>query len=86
MPANQGPDIDPIRDARRVFEVLTKGGLAIIPVNVGYAICAGDSTALERAFTTKQVGSLVQPIGETPCRLHLRHRLIVPPVLAAETT
>jgi hypothetical protein len=31
-----------------------RGGLAIIPVDVGYAICAGDSTALERAFTTKQ--------------------------------
>ena len=49
-----GPDIDIERDARRVFDVLTKGGLAIIPVNVGYAIIAGDTTALERAFTTKQ--------------------------------
>ncbi|KAK5168298.1 uncharacterized protein LTR77_006867 [Saxophila tyrrhenica] len=54
MSSEQGPDIDPIRDARRIFDVLSKGGLAIIPVNVGYAICAGDSIALERAFQTKQ--------------------------------
>lgn len=32
----------------------SSGGLAIIPVDVGYAICAGDSIALERAFQTKQ--------------------------------
>jgi tRNA A37 threonylcarbamoyladenosine synthetase subunit TsaC/SUA5/YrdC len=48
------PNIDPIADAKRVFEVLCNGGIAIIPVDVGYAICAGDSIALERAFITKQ--------------------------------
>ena len=46
--------IDPIADAKRVFDVLRNGGLAIIPVDVGYAISAGDSVALERAFHTKQ--------------------------------
>ncbi|KAF2100053.1 hypothetical protein NA57DRAFT_75557 [Rhizodiscina lignyota] len=49
-----GPNIDPIADAKRVFAVLQKGGLAIIPVDVGYAVCAMHNEALERAFTTKQ--------------------------------
>ena len=48
------PNIDPVADAKRVFEVLCNGGIAIIPVDVGYAICAGNSIALERAFQTKQ--------------------------------
>lgn len=50
----EGPSIDPKADAKRVFDVLLKGGLAIIPVDVGYAIIAMDSVALERAFQTKQ--------------------------------
>lgn len=48
------PNIDPKADAKRVWDVLCNGGIAIIPVDVGYAICAGDSVALERAFVTKQ--------------------------------
>ena len=48
------PNIDPKAEAKQVFDVLCNGGIAIIPVDVGYAICAGDSVALERAFVTKQ--------------------------------
>ncbi|KXT11651.1 hypothetical protein AC579_7039 [Pseudocercospora musae] len=51
-------------DTKRVFAVLQQGGLAIIPVSVGYAIVATDSVALERAFTTKQRGA------------HKRHAMI----------
>jgi tRNA A37 threonylcarbamoyladenosine synthetase subunit TsaC/SUA5/YrdC len=46
--------IDIARDAQRVFEVLKKGGLAIIPGDVGYGLVAMDPKALERAFVTKQ--------------------------------
>ena len=48
------PNIDTKADAKRVFDVLCRGGIAIIPVDVGYAICAADSVALQRAFETKQ--------------------------------
>ena len=41
-------------DAQRVFEVLLRGGLAIIPADIGYAIIAIEPSALERAFVTKQ--------------------------------
>ena len=56
--------IDISADAQRVFEVLLKGGLAIIPVDVGYAIIAMDEAALERSFNTKKRGS------------HKRHAMI----------
>lgn len=54
MPVEEAPVIDPKADAKRVYDVLAKGGLGIVPVNVGYAICAIDPEALERAFHTKQ--------------------------------
>ena len=44
------PNIDPIADAKRVFDVLLKGGLAIIPVDVGYAICAADSVGSSKGL------------------------------------
>lgn len=50
---NQLP-VDIATDARRVFEVLKTGGLAIIPSDVGYGLVATDTVALERAFITKQ--------------------------------
>ena len=46
--------VDIPADAKRVFDVLVKGGLAIIPADVGYGIVATDTAALERAFVTKQ--------------------------------
>ena len=54
MTTLKDPNIDIEADAKRVFDVLVKGGLAIIPVDVGYAIIAIQTDALERAFQTKQ--------------------------------
>lgn len=44
----------PEEDARAVFEVLKRGGIAIIPMNVGYGITAIDPDALDRIFRTKR--------------------------------
>ncbi|KAJ5813220.1 hypothetical protein N7447_010243 [Penicillium robsamsonii] len=45
---------NPKEDARAVFEVLKRGGIAIIPMSVGYGITAIDPDALDRIFRTKQ--------------------------------
>lgn len=45
---------DPKLDARTVFEILKDGGIAIIPMNVGYGIIATDQHALNRVFHAKQ--------------------------------
>ncbi|KAJ6090067.1 hypothetical protein N7467_005283 [Penicillium canescens] len=47
-------NINPKEDAKMVFEVLKKGGIAIIPADVGYGIVAIDPEALTRIFLTKQ--------------------------------
>ncbi|KAJ5953730.1 hypothetical protein N7501_008009 [Penicillium viridicatum] len=44
----------PEEDARVVFEVLKRGGIAIIPMSVGYGITAIDPDALDRVFCTKR--------------------------------
>ena len=44
----------PKQDARKVFEVLKKGGVAIIPMDVGYGIIAIDPHALSRIFDAKK--------------------------------
>jgi tRNA A37 threonylcarbamoyladenosine synthetase subunit TsaC/SUA5/YrdC len=46
------PNIDPKADAKRVFDVLSNGGLAIIPVDVGYAICAGGELRSAKIYRT----------------------------------
>lgn len=46
--------IDAQNDARRVFQVLQSGGIAIIPVSVGYGIVAVDPDALCRIFIAKK--------------------------------
>ncbi|KAJ5611377.1 hypothetical protein N7510_008096 [Penicillium lagena] len=48
------PVLDIPDDARRVFETLKKGGIAIIPATVGYGIVAITPEALQRIFITKQ--------------------------------
>ncbi|KAK4496844.1 hypothetical protein PRZ48_011293 [Zasmidium cellare] len=54
-PSASPPQIPNIKaDALRAFNVLQKGGLAIVPFSVGYAITATDPAALQRAFETKQ--------------------------------
>lgn len=44
----------PEEDARVVFEVLKRGGIAIIPMSVGYGITAINPDALDRIFRTKR--------------------------------
>ena len=44
-------------DARRVFDVLKNGGIAIYPNTVGYGIWGATPQAMQRSFETKQRGS-----------------------------
>ncbi|KAJ5469190.1 hypothetical protein N7475_006942 [Penicillium sp. IBT 31633x] len=44
----------PKEDALAVFQVLKRGGIAILPMNVGYGITAICPNALDRIFHTKQ--------------------------------
>lgn len=46
------PDIE--QDARAAFEVLKRGGSAILPMDVGYSLIGGSTDALIRIFETKQ--------------------------------
>lgn len=41
------------RDARRAFDTLKAGGIAIVPNDIGYSILGGSLTALRRIFATK---------------------------------
>ena len=41
-------------DARRAFDVLKAGGIAIIPMDVGYTCAGGSGQALQKIFNTKQ--------------------------------
>lgn len=45
---------NPMADARKVFEILKHGGIAIIPMNVGYGIVAIEAHALRRIFNAKK--------------------------------
>lgn len=45
-------DID--GDAARAFDVLTGGGIAIVPNDIGYSILGGSPAALQRIFQTKK--------------------------------
>ena len=41
------------RDARRAFDTLKAGGIAIVPNDIGYSILGGSPGALQRIFATK---------------------------------
>jgi len=41
------------RDARKAFDVLKAGGIAIVPNDIGYSILGGSGPALRRIFHTK---------------------------------
>jgi tRNA A37 threonylcarbamoyladenosine synthetase subunit TsaC/SUA5/YrdC len=41
-------------DARRAFETMREGGIAILPMDVGYAVIGCSGEALERIFVTKK--------------------------------
>lgn len=45
--------IDPVRDAERVFEVLQGGGVAVVPLDVAYAVFGGNGDAIRRIFEAK---------------------------------
>ncbi|EXJ69245.1 uncharacterized protein A1O5_07281 [Cladophialophora psammophila CBS 110553] len=49
------PDVK--TDARRVFEVISAGGIAIIPSSMGYALASSTTEALEKMFKTKRRGA-----------------------------
>ena len=40
-------------DARRAFDALKSGGIAIVPNDIGYSILGGSQAALQRIFDTK---------------------------------
>lgn len=50
------------QDAARVFEVIRKGGIAIFPVSVGYAIVGHEEAAIERIYAAKE-RSFDKPCG-----------------------
>lgn len=41
-------------DARCAFDVLTHGGIAILPMDVGYSLIGGSGDALKKIFATKK--------------------------------
>ena len=41
-------------DARRAFDAIKSGGIAILPNDVGYALIGGSAPALKKIFETKQ--------------------------------
>ncbi len=53
-------------DAQRAFAVLQRGGIAILPMDVGYSLIGGSETALARIFETKgrAVSKLNAMIGD----------------------
>jgi len=44
-------------DAKRAFAVLRRGGVAIVPHNIGYAALGGSASALTRIFNAKRRGA-----------------------------
>ena len=54
-------------DAARAFTVLAEGGIAIIPMDVGYTVAGGSGAALKTIFETKQRGpaKLNAMVGDT---------------------
>ncbi|KAJ5760249.1 hypothetical protein N7520_007405 [Penicillium odoratum] len=46
------PDVK--SDARRVFEVLQSGGVALVPTEVGYGLMVSSTEAIQKAFTAKK--------------------------------
>ena len=54
------------RDAERAFAVLRDGGIAILPMDVGYSLIGGSAEALRRIFATKRraAGKLNAMLGD----------------------
>jgi tRNA A37 threonylcarbamoyladenosine synthetase subunit TsaC/SUA5/YrdC len=49
--------LDIAGDARRIFDALAAGGIAIIPNDAGYALMGGSAEAVQKIFFAKQRGS-----------------------------
>jgi tRNA A37 threonylcarbamoyladenosine synthetase subunit TsaC/SUA5/YrdC len=49
--------LDTKGDARRIFDVLSHGGVAIIPNDAGYALMGGSAAAVQKIFETKRRGA-----------------------------
>lgn len=45
--------LDPAADARRAFDAMRAGGIAILPMDVGYSLIGATPAALARIFATK---------------------------------
>ena len=62
------PDVK--SDARRVFEILRAGGVALVPTEVGYGLMASSTEAIQKAFAAKKrrPGHAQGVIGS--CKLH----------------
>ncbi len=45
--------LDPVRDAQAVFDVLGQGGVAVVPLDVAYAVFGGNGDAIKRIFEAK---------------------------------
>ena len=65
------PDIR--RDAERAFAVLERGGIAILPMSVGYSAIGGSAAALKKIFDTKQrtPSKLNAMLGDVPLHREL---------------
>ncbi len=50
------------KDAKRVYDVLKKGGIAIVYMRNAYAIMSGNDEALKRVYSAKK-RSLSRPSG-----------------------
>ena len=66
-----------LKDAKRVYDVLKKGGIAIVYMRNAYAIMSGTDNALEKVYTKKR--SLNRPSGlvanaRTHEKLHILSR------------
>jgi tRNA A37 threonylcarbamoyladenosine synthetase subunit TsaC/SUA5/YrdC len=64
-----------LEDARRVYNVLKRGGIAIVYMRNAYAIMSGTDSALQKVYTAKK-RSLSRPSGlvanaKTHQKLHI---------------
>lgn len=70
------PDVQ--ADARRVFEVLKRGGIAICPADVGYAVMATSTKSLEKIFLTKKRGAHKRHAGIGSYAIHKEIHIMDP--------
>lgn len=70
------PDVQ--ADARRVLEVLKRGGIAICPADVGYAVMATNVKSLEKIFPMKQRGAHKRHAGIGSYAIHRAVHVVDP--------